>query len=125
MKTEELELGSTVGVSPSGMCEKPYMTGTVSKITKTQLTVKYLNGKTDRFVRDTGREYGGDTWHPARLVSLDKVKEANAVIIPRLHKKKTWLKLREIVDRCKFNKYTQKQIDTALNALSEQEENHE
>lgn len=118
-KPEELKVDDKVGVNPPGMTESPYPIATVFKVLKTQITVKYDNGKMHKFIRNTGREYSGDQWHPARLVSVAEANEANALIIPRQKRRVTLYKLSDRLKGAGADTFTQQQLDVVMMALGD------
>lgn len=119
METKDLKVGDKVGVKPrSDMHEKLHDIATVSKVTKTQITVTLNNGKTERFIRDTGREYGTDKWHHAHLVTVTEAKKANEITGPRIKRRIALRELRNRLEVAGADTFTQRQLDAALMALN-------
>ena len=118
-KPNELKVDDSVGISPSGMFEEPYIIGIVSKVIKTRITVTYDDNKTRQFIRDTGREYGGGSmWHPAYLVTVAKAEESNRIILPRRKRLSTIKELTNKINKAGADTFTQRQLDTAIMALN-------
>jgi len=87
----ELVVGFPAMINPAGSALKNYIICTVSKVTKTQVTVSYQIRELGdspivkierRFLLDSGKEVGSDSWHRAYLYLYDeaKIKERNGYI---------------------------------------------
>lgn len=115
-----LRVNDKVGVRPrSDMREKLHDIATVSKVTKTQITVTFNNGKTQRFIRDTGKEYGADRWHHAHLVTVTDAEKANEITGPRIKRRVTLYKLSDRLKGAGADTFTQRQLDAAMMALGD------
>lgn len=117
---ESLQVNDEVGIQPSGRGESPYRFGTVSKVTKTQVTVTDgSSGCATRFLRRTGKEVGAGDWYAAGLVSVTHARESNKVIQPRLIKRRAGAKLAHIMATHSAIQFHQRQLGMAIIALDE------
>lgn len=109
-KPIELKVGDEVGMSPSGMGIGLHWIGTVKFERRNHTQIL-------RFKRNTGRQFGGDDWHPAHLESVKEANKANEAIRPVIKRAQTLRVLKVKTENADYDTFTQRQLDAAITVL--------